>query len=311
MTNKRRNLQKLFKCTVCGQAEFKQFTPGALTFFDRCTLTASCAGRLIIDGVATVTPRNELSWQQTAVIHKQDFSRQRVLVLQHNFGHLGSVIIEVFIEVNTSSTETARIKFNEFVVLNQTATTVTIDLLTAHNGTVIVTDNQYQITTAQPTAQPEWVPPTLLTAGVLTIAADIAAPAFPLDILYKSFDQPASQVVSVTMHNHTTRSVMGTVWDGFRVIAMEKPYYLYSVVLPTQLLQKGTSIQLAAPSTFVLPTIIWPLAVAEKTALCDVVQNRIVRNSTIRMGDLVVDNRDIFIVNSAIVEELRKPFVIF
>lgn len=311
MTNKRRNLQKLFKCTVCGLADYKQFVPGSLTFFDRCTFTTGCAGRLYIDGVATITPRNELSWQQTSVLYKKEFHRQRVIVIQHDFNHIGSIIVEVFVDANATATETTRIKLNQFTVIEQTATTVTIDLLTAYTGTVVVTDNQYQITTSQTVAQEAWSPPTLLTNGILSLAADIAAPSFPLSILYKSLDKPALQTESVTMSNHTTRAVTGTLWDGFRVIALEKPYYLYSVQLPSHILQKGTSIQLIAASTFVLPTIIFPMAVAEKTALCDVIRNRVIRNSVIRMGDLVIDDNDVFVVNYSIVEELRKPFVIY
>jgi hypothetical protein len=235
-------------------------------------------------------------------------------VLTHNFGHIGSLIVEIFVEANTSG-GISRVKTTAFTVVSQTADTVIIDLLTPQTGVAVVTDNQFNPPTLV-VPSTSWTAPSLLTSNILTIAADIEASSFTATLSYKSLTSLDTLYTQLDFINHfqstgwTTSNVPigGTLWTHYKVIALEKPYFLYSAVIPTYLLQKGNSLLLTGST---LPTVVLPLATSDKSAAADVVQDRIIRNSTIRLGDLVVDNNQLVVANSTIVEELRKPFVIY
>lgn len=312
MSNKRANLTKIFKCSICAKADYKSVVPGAVTFFNRCTFTPGCVGSLSVDPNAEVTARSHITWRQTPRVHKMSFASIRTIVLTHTFGHIGSLVIEVFIEVNTTS-GIQRVKSTAFTVVAQTTDTVVIDLSTPQTGIVVVTDNQFNPPTIELPSN-SWSIPGLLTSNILTIAADIEVPTFTATLAYKSLTSVDIQNIQLDFinHNQADRTAIGpiggTLWVQYKVVAMEKPYFLYSVPLPAYLLQKGSSMLLTGQT---LPTIILPLATSDKSVATDIVQDRIIRNSTVRLGDLVVDNNQLVVANSSIVEELRKPFVIF
>lgn len=312
MSNKRANLTKILKCSICAKADYKSVVPGAVTFFNRCTFTPGCVGTLSVDPNADVTARSRITWRQTPRVHTMPFASIRRVVLTHNFGHIGSLVIEVFTEVNTPS-GIRRVKSTAFTVVSQTVDTVTIEFSTPQTGVVVVTDNQFNPPTIE-LPSTAWVIPGLLTSNILTIAADIEVPTFTATLAYKSLTSVDTQYVQVEFinHNQSNRTVIapvgGTLWVRYKVVAIEKPYFLYSVPIPTYILQKGSSLVLTGQT---LPTVILPLATSDKSATTDIVQDRIIRNSTIRLGDLVVDNNQLVVANSAIVEELRKPFVIY
>jgi hypothetical protein len=314
MSNKRANIKKIFKCSICAKADYRSVVPGAITFFNRCTLTPGCVGVLSVDPNADVTARSHITWRQTPKVYKTSFTSVRTIVLTHNFGHIGSLIVEIFVEANTSG-GISRVKTTAFTVVSQTADTVIIDLLTPQTGVAVVTDNQFNPPTLV-VPSTSWTAPSLLTSNILTIAADIEASSFTATLSYKSLTSLDTLYTQLDFINHfqstgwTTSNVPigGTLWTHYKVIALEKPYFLYSAVIPTYLLQKGNSLLLTGST---LPTVVLPLATSDKSAAADVVQDRIIRNSTIRLGDLVVDNNQLVVANSTIVEELRKPFVIY
>jgi hypothetical protein len=312
MSNKRTNQKKLFKCSICSKADWREIVPGQVTFFDRCTLTENCAGRLTIDPNAVATTRSSLTWQQTPTIYKTTFTKQRTLVVSHNFGHYGSIVVEVFIEIQTS-TGIVRIKTSQFVVQDQTENSVTVDLLTTRTGVIVVTDNQYSLPTA--VTQVTWTPPNLLTTNILTVASDQDATSFIMELKYKPINSVNSVTTPLTFQRHLKSAIPvgGTLWGQYRIIAMEKPYYLYSTIVPTPVLQKGTAVQLVGTiyQTTTTPAIIWPMATSDKTAASDIVANKIIRNSSIRLGDLIIDNTMLIVANLSIIEELRKPFTIY
>lgn len=314
MSNKRANIKKIFKCGICAKADYRSVVPGAVTFFNRCTLTPGCVGVLSIDPNADVTARSHITWRQTPKVHKAPFTSVRTIAITHNFGHVGSLVVEIFIEVNTAN-GISRVKTTAFDVVSQTADTVVIDLQTPHTGVAVVTDNQFNPPSlVVPSAT--WMIPNLLTSNILTIAADIETSSFTATLSYKSLtslDTLATQLEFInhfqsTEWNGSVHPIGGTLWTRFKVLALEKPYFLYSAVIPRYLLQKGNSLLLTGSE---LPTIVLPLATSDKTVTADIVQDRIIRNSTVRLGDLVVDNNQLVVANSAIVEELRKPFVIY
>jgi hypothetical protein len=310
MSNKRANVNKIFKCSVCAKADYKAVVPGAVTFFNRCTFTPSCAGILSIDPNADITARSSLTWRQTPVVFKSSFSKIRNITLTHNFGHVGALIVEVFVEVSTSS-GISHAKTTNFKIISQTTDTVVLDLMTPQTGVVVITDNQfnppalYEITTA-------WTAPNLLTSNIITIAADMEASTFDATLTYKTLNSvdTSTEILTFTNHYQTVAgatTVGGTLWAHYKVIAIEKPYFLYSVELPLQL-QKGTSLQITGTG---LPTIVWPMAMSQKLAATDIVADKIIRNSTVRLGDLVVDNSQLIVANSSIIEQLRKPYTIY
>lgn len=314
MSNKRSNLKKIFKCSICAKADYKSVVPGAVTFFNRCTLTPGCVGVLSVDPNADVTARSHITWRQTPKVHKTSFTSVRTIVITHNFGHVGSLVVEIFIEVNTTN-GISRVKTTAFNVVSQTADSVVIDLLTPQTGVAVVTDNQFNPPSLVVPAV-TWAIPNLLTSNILTIAADIEAPSFTATLSYKSLTSLDTLYTQLNFINHfqsltgnvSGASIGGTVWTPYKVIALEKPYFLYSAVIPTYLLQKGNSLLLTGST---LPTIVLPMATSDKSVATDIVQDRIIRNSTVRLGDLVVDNNQLVVANSSIVEELRKPFVIY
>lgn len=314
MSNKRANIKKIFKCSICAKADYKSVVPGAVTFLNRCTLTPNCVGILSVDPNADITARSQLTWRQTPRVYKTTFASVRTLTLTHNFGHIGSLVVEVFIKVNTS-TGTEHVKTTSFTVVSQTADTVTLDLLTQQTGVVVVTDNQFNVSTTSTASATTWTAPNLLTSNIITIAADVEASTFSATLSYKSLTSLDTLSTQLTFINHfqstdwnaTVTPIGGTLWTHYKVVALEKPYFLYSAIIPTSILQKGNSLQLTGS----LPTIVWPMATSQKSVATDIVQDRIIRNSTIRLGDLVVDNSQLIVANSSIIEELRKPFVIY
>jgi len=313
VSNKRANLTKLFKCSICAKSDYKEVTPGAVTFLNRCTFTPSCAGLLSVDPNATQTARSLLTWRQTPTVCKKEFASARVITVTHNFGHIGSLEIEPFVQANTA-TGITRIKLSEFKVLSQTADTVVVDLLTPYTGVIVITDNQFNPPSSV-AATTAWAAPGLLTASILTIAADIEVNDFTATLSYKTLTSLDVKTTTLKFINHhqtgTQLPVGGTLWAHYNVIAIEKPYFLYSVDLSTyssDILQRGNSLQITGTS---LPTIIWPMATSQKSVAIDIVQNRIIRNDTVRLGDLVVDNTQLVVANSSIIEELRKPFIIY
>jgi hypothetical protein len=308
MSNKRNNVNKIFKCSVCAKADYKAVVPGAVTFFNRCTFTPDCAGTLSIDPNADISARSSLTWRQTPIVYKSSFTKIRNLTLTHNFGHIGALIIEVFVEVNTL-TGIAHSKTTDFKVVSQTTDTVVLDLMTPQTGVVVVTDNQFNPPALYETTS-TWVAPNLLTSDIITIAADREVPLFSAELSYKTLNSKDTSTDTLTFYNHYQPAgghvVGGTLWAHYKVIAIEKPYFLYSAQLPFQL-QKGTSLQLTGN----LPTIVWPMAMSQKLAATDIVTDKIIRNSTVRLGDLVVDNSQLVVANSSIIEQLRKPYTIY
>lgn len=311
MSNKRANIKKIFKCSICAKADYKSVVPGAVTFFNRCTLTPNCAGILSIDPNADVTSRSQLTWRQTPKVHKASFTSIRTITLTHNFGHIGSLIVEIFVVANTA-TGIHHVKTTSFTVVSQTADTVVIDLLTPQTGVAVVTDNQFNPPSIV-LPSTTWTAPNLLTSNIMTIAADIETSSFIATLSYKSLTSLDTLSVSLEFINHYQPTgaavpIGGTLWTHYKVIALEKPYFLYSAIIPTYLLQKGNSLLLTGST---LPTIVLPMATSQKTVATDIVHDRIIRNSTVRLGDLVVDNSQLVVANSSIIEELRKPFVIY
>lgn len=307
MSNKQHNATKIFKCSTCGKADYKEIIPGAVSFFDRCTFTPDCTGRVTLDPNADISARSDLTWRQTPTIFKSSFSRLRTLTLTHNFGHIGSLVVEIFVEV-VSTTGITHAKTTAFNVVSQTVDTVTIDLLTPQTGVAVITDNQYKSPVIAAT-QVAWVAPTLLTANIITIAADKDVASFVAALSYKSLNSYQTQTANLVFQSHhlSNHPVGGTLWAQYKVLAIEKPYFLYSATIPLSL-QKGTTVQLTGTN---LPTVVIPMAMADKSAYTDIVQTRIIRNSVVRLGDLVVDNNQLVIANSSIIEELRKPFTIY
>jgi len=311
MSNKRTNINKIFKCSICAKADHKAVVPGAVTFFNRCTFTPNCAGILTIDQNAEVSTRSALTWRQTPVVFKTSFSKLRNLTAIHNFGHVGALVVEIFVEVVTA-TSIAHVKTTNFVIVSQTNDTVVIDLLTPQTGVAVITDNQFNppVLYANTAA---WSAPNLLTSNIMTIAADINAPTFVATLLYKTLHSKDMSTETLTFVNHyqpmsAATPVGGTLWARYKVLAIEKPYFLYSVTLPSYTLQKGNALQLSGAN---LPTIVLPLAVSQKLAAIDIVADKIIRNSTVRLGDIVVDNTQLIIANSSIIEQLRKPYTIY
>lgn len=300
-------VNKIFKCSVCAKADYKQIIPGSVTFFNRCTFTPDCAGLLAMDPNAIVTPRSHLTWSQTPVVFKASFSKTRILTVAHNFGHVGSIVIEVFVESVSASGTVIHAKTTNFKLISQTANTISVDLLTQHTGVIVVTSTQYNSPIGSST-NVTWSPPTLLTANIMTIAADIEVSSFTATLTFKTLMSNASATVPLVFQSHylSTAPIGGTIWSRYRVLAIEKPYFLYSTIIPTNILQKGTTLRLSGS-----PTIVWPMAVSGKTAPTDVVRDKLIRNSTIRLGDLVVDNTQLVIANSSIIEQLRKQFTIY
>ena len=294
---------------MCGKADYRTIIPGALSFLDKCTLTVNCTGRITIDPTADVTIRSELTWAQTQVIHKEEFTTQRLLVVSHKFGHIGSLIIEVFIQVITP-VGLGRIKYSGFKVVSQTPDSVTIDLITPYTGVVVVTDNQYYTAPLTTIATAAWIPPNLLTSNIITIGADIDVADFNLQLSSRRLNSTASFENTLTFKSHSKSNspVGGTSWAQYRVLVVEKPFFLYSASLPSSVFQKGTTVQLTGSS---IPTIVWPMAMSDKSAARDIVTNKLIKNSSIRLGDLVVDNMQLIVANSSIIDDLRKPFTIY
>ena len=298
MSNKRVNVNKIFKCSVCGKADYKPIVPGAVTFFNRCTFTPSCAGMLSLDPNAEISARSLLTWRQTPTVYKSSFTKIRNLVLTHNFGHIGSIVVEIFVEV-ISSAGVTHSKTSNFVVVSQTVDTVVIDLLTPQTGVAVITDNQFNSPPIY-SATATWSAPNLLTSNIMTIAADIETSKFYANLSYRTLTSADTLVTQLAFINHYQQSswvppinpVGGTLWAHYKVLAIEKPYFLYSAVIPAHVLQKGASLQLSGAG---LPTIVWPMAVSQKLAAIDIVADKIVRNSTIRLGDLVVDNSQLIV----------------
>lgn len=313
MSNKRANVTKVVKCSVCAKADRREIVPGAISFFDRCTLTANCAGRLTLDPNADVTARNQFTWTQSPIIYKVAFSKQNKVTVQHNFGHLGSIVVEVFTDTQTTNGIVRR-KTSQFTAANQTKNTVDVDLYASSSGVIVVTDNQYSSSIAA-TASPIWTPPGLLTSNILTIASDQDTDSFDMAVNFKLMNSVNTQSTTVTFQSHLNSAtpIGQTIWAQYRILAIEKPYYLYSTQLAGSVLTKGTAVQLSGvlANTGISPTIVLPMAVAAKAVATDIVQDRIIRNSTVRLGDLIVDNNQVIIANSSIIEELRKPFIIY
>jgi hypothetical protein len=226
---------------------------------------------------------------------------------------LGSIIVEVFTDTQTTK-GIVRQKTSQFTTSNQTKNTVDIDLYASSSGMIVVTDNQYSSSVAAIATQ-VWTPPGLLTANILTIASDQDTDSFDMAINFKLMNSVTTQSTTVTFQSHlnSTTPVGQTIWAQYRILAAEKPYYLYSAQLAGSVLTKGTAIQLSGvlANTSISPTIILPMAAAGKAVVSDIMQNRIIRNSTVRLGDLIVDNNQVVITNSSIIEELRKPFIIY
>lgn len=312
MSSPHAKIQKLYTCATCNKSSYKSIVPGAVSFFTACTLTAGCTGQLTIDSNAVVTPRSELTWKQTPFLVKHEFSKQRYLYIQHNFGHLSAFQIEVFIEYSSTIANISRIKTGAFDIVSQDANLLVLDMRTQHTGVVVVTDNQFNSPLISTTTAEEstTIPALLDNTNILTIAADIDVMTVSATLTHRKYSAVVDDVTTVEFRSHSRHpnAYPGTVWTEYRVIAIEKPMYLYSAVVPQHILAtRGTAVSLGITGV----GVVIPLAVADKTNLNDIITTKLIRNGTVRMGDILVDNNQLVVANSAIVEELRKPFTIF
>lgn len=304
-TTKRVNY-KMLVCLTCKKATYRRISGGAISFFDNCTLTENCSGRMVRDKNQRPSPRSDLTWRERTRVYKHSFTNKQIVEIPHRFGHLGSVIVEPFVEVN-STTGITTIKQMTFTVLEQTATTITIDLGFTRSGTIVVTDNQYQL--PKKAAVSQYTPsPTLLLNTTLTIAVDREIPILSVPIQVKSLSAQAFTTTTIDFTNHITnpQAIVGqSPFNQFHYIATDKPYYLYSAVIPQQLLVRGNTLNLVIAADWFIP-----LTTTPGTTTSDIIMNQYWRGSNIKFGDLVAEMYQLVLSDTSSITTLPKQFVI-
>lgn len=164
----KRALHRKYVCTTCKKSTKIQITPGKLHSLYNCILTNGCTGRLYEDANAVLSNPSELTYTTSAPVVKQQFVRQRKITVLHNYGRLGSVFIDLFVAPHIESEPLT--KKYDFVIINQTVNSVTIEMPTSETGVVVVTDNQYASEQSPLVRSVEQV--SLLKNSVVTIAID-------------------------------------------------------------------------------------------------------------------------------------------
>jgi hypothetical protein len=302
----KRVVNKMLVCLTCKKAAYKRITGGTISFLDNCTLTENCSGRMVRDANQQQSPRSELTWREKTRVFKHSFVDKQIVEIPHQFGHLGSVIIEPFVSVSNGTSVTT-IKQMAFTIVAQTAYSITIDLGYTRTGTIVVTDNQYRTPVKH-------LPPTVVTSppllfnNRLTIAVDRNLPTIEIPIRVKLLSSTNYTTTTLVFEGHahsTNRVISQSPWNQYSYIALEKPYFLYSATLPQSLLARGSTLQLMVDGDWLIP-----LTTAPSITAADIVKNVYWKGTDSEFGSLVAESYQLILSNPASMTTIPKQYIL-
>jgi hypothetical protein len=302
----KRVTNKVYVCLACKKATYKRITGGAISFFDNCTLTENCSGRLVRDHNQQPSKRSELTWREKSRVYKHEFTNKQIVEIPHRFGHLGAVMIEPFVLINSTG-GIQSIKQMVHTVVGQTANSVTIDLGFTRSGTIVVTDNQYHLPNRASVVEYP-ASPLLLLDHSLTIAVDQETALLSVPVQVKTLSAQSYTTVYIDFLNHISNPFginSTSLWNRYKFIAADKPYYLYSAIIPQNLLARGNTLTLQLSGDWIIPLTAPPSVDAS-----DIVMNQYWRGTNSQPGDLVSEANQLIISNPSGITVLPKQFVV-
>lgn len=315
----RRVIQKRYVCSVCKKSAERELAPGKITAFNNCTFTDRCKGTLTVDPNAVLSERSALTWVQRDKVVKSEFKSKKTITVRHDFGHIGSLVVELFVEAFDETGGSVLVKQSEYTIVNQTTTTVTIELPLVRNGLVIVTDNQFALpqTDSEAAAQRTW---SILSAGgnSITIICNQnwnTVVDYPngREITFNVKKYRDATVVStpVLFYNNLMddrAKMVGNIFRAVRIVYIHgKQYFVYNGEISSDLLSRGTMVEIVLPGDAIG---FIPLTVADKTGINDIVRTHLFPLSNATLGNIVADGVQWIISDPLTVLPIDPPVIL-
>lgn len=341
-----RTTTRRYVCTQCIKCVDRVIVPGVIDNLTNCTLTENCNGTLTMDKNSKPTSVTELTYWINNPTVKAEFRTQRIVTVIHNFGHVGSVIVDVFLYAISGGKQVEQ-KTTNFKIVKKTKTEITIELLESDfkpSGKIVLTDNQYINKTTQQTSASNAV--TLTSNSIFTIALDYykdtafapgsAESGVPVDnglVLtaqaryitqskqYQASDGIVNHQFNFYCHasNHYSSVVAASAFSTSRILVTGKPYYLYSAEIPGDLIsQRGASviidlsINVTAPngtsSKMTVDGFI-PYVTGTNTRASDICTTSLIYLNHLKIGDIISDGKQWIVGNNTVISTINPPLL--
>ena len=290
-------------------------------------MTENCPGTVTEDPNRETTNKSNLTHVTYTPVVKHYFTRQKQITAIHNFGHIGSLILDVFLYAFDSSGNQVSVKTTDYAIVDQTKNTVTIELtaeISSASGVVIVTDNQFFID--KPKAAKEVGTVTILRNNVLTIAVDGLFERSPEEVLQMSVEvrdmtnftrnvTGLSQLVTsrhpVVFYNHRMFAYNSVIANSSlhssRMLIMGKRYNLYSAAIDPKFLARGTTAKLIYPGDL---NVFVPISEADKSSPGDAIKTTMLTLSTHDFGDIIADGVQWVVTNQTLLINVDPPYIL-
>ncbi len=290
-----RRIEKRYKCNTCNKAGLKIQTPGAISFFDQCTFTSGCRGKLTVDANAALTDQSLITWIERDRVVEHSFTNEQYVVVNHNFGVHGTVLIDLFISVYGDAGIPTLIKQPDYRITSRNERSITIDIGAIGSGIVVVSNVQPAASTQYQLSNSSIPEITLLYANSLTVLMDQhidtrLMAGYPINFEMKQYSSATSHQIQLLFFNQAVDPrgrVESSILKNIRVVSMfGKQYSLYTAMIPSEYLVRGTTMTIKLPAG-IDGHIMY--ARSDKTSTSDIVRDRVLPCSAVTVGNTFAD----------------------
>ncbi len=302
-----RTLKKRFFCPTCKKSIDRIITPGAVTFFNFCTLTEGCRGTLVVEPNAKPTSRANITWKERNTVTKSTFTSTKLIKVAHLFESASNILVDLFLDAYDSVGNLIRVRDNQYMIVETTPTHVVIQLPVIRSGIVILTDTSiYTSPVQQPVKLPYPEPKTLLSNNILTVAINgnlstVNTSGLAIDIEVKKIQQSSANLTTLSLYRHYDdsrgRYTNNVYREVFQMYVNGERFWLYSTAVPSDFLERGTNVKFIPPTG---ATAYIMLATADKEGVNDIYRDKLVPFSQTGIGNITGTGVNLIVSEDAI-----------